>query len=197
MQRENSLPLPRWLRNALIGLGLFLAGAILSFGYSYRPLHGALAWQVDQLEERLDDRNRENVELSDLVARQKSQQATQIDPGTLAQIERELEQTKRVLNQAEKDLKRSKRKQRESNASATKWRKRYEELRDSPPEVAQTTPSPVENPAALMPTLETAPSLPAAPSNDPGRSPVSGSGSQPLLQRGILSPSETAEPTTP
>jgi len=72
MQGENFRRLPIWFRHALIGLGLFLAGAILAFGYSYRPLHGALIWQVDQLEERLDERNRENVELSDLLARRMS-----------------------------------------------------------------------------------------------------------------------------
>ena len=54
MDEENFLPLPRWLRHGLIGVGLFLAGAALAFGYSYRPLHGALSWQVDQLEAKLD-----------------------------------------------------------------------------------------------------------------------------------------------
>lgn len=46
--------MPPWLRTALIGACLFMLGGALSFGYSYRPLHGALTWKVDELEERID-----------------------------------------------------------------------------------------------------------------------------------------------
>ena len=178
-------PLPLWARHALIGVGLFLAGAILAFGYSYRPLHGALSWQVDQLESRLDERNRENVRLSDALAQQKSNEATRIDPDTLAQVERELEQTKRVLNQAEKDLKRAERKRKESLASATKWRKSFEELRDEPAPLVATAASFGENDAPETPILETAPAAPAGTSSDPSPSATSG-GSQPPLERGML-----------
>ena len=195
MPGENFRPLPIWFRHALIGLGLFLVGAILAFGYSYRPLHGALMWQVDQLEERLDERNRENVELSDLLARQQSNAATRIDPDTLAQVEKELEQTKRVLNQAEKDLKRAKRKQKESASSASTWRKRFEELRDTPAAVADIAPSPIENPAAVTPPFETAPAAPAAASRDANGSSAS-DGSQQPLERGILLPGDRPGPTT-
>jgi hypothetical protein len=195
MKAENPLRLPLWFRHVLIGLGLFLAGAVLAFGYSYRPLHGALTWQVDQLESRLDERNRENVELSDMLARQKSNDATRIDPETLAQVERELDQTKRVLNQAEKDLKRSKRKQKQSAASATKWRKRFETLRDAPSTVANTAPGPIEDPATATPRVETMPAAPAVPPGDPNRTSASG-GSQPPFERGILLPTDTVGPTT-
>jgi hypothetical protein len=195
MQGENLRRLPTWFRHALIGLGLFLAGAILAFGYSYRPLHGALTWQVDQLEERLDERNRENVELSDLMARQKSNAATRIDPDTLAQVEKELEQTKRVLNQAEKDLKRAKRKHKESASSASTWRKRFEELRDTSAAVAENAPSPIEKATAGTPLLETAPAAPAAPSHEADRSSAS-DGSQQPLERGILWSGDPPGPTT-
>lgn len=196
MDEENFLTVPRWLRHALIGVGLFLAGALLAFGYSYRPLHGALSWQVEQLEARLDERNRENVKLTDSIAKQKSNEATRIDPDTLAQVERELEQTKRVLNQAEKDLKRAERKRKESASSATKWRKRYEKLRDTPAVVADTAPGPIENRDVAAPLLEGAPAAPALPSGDPSQSPTP-DGSRRSLERGILLPSETAEPGDP
>jgi len=164
MDGEN--PLPLWLRQTLIGVGLFLAGAVIAFGYSYRPLHGALSWQVEQLETRLHERNRENLELSDALARQESIEAEQVDPDTFAQVERELEQTKRVLQQAEKDLKRADRKRKDANSSAAKWRKRYEELRDaavaSAP--APSTSPPVSAPGTAGfagPDAESAPAAPA------------------------------------
>ena len=53
---NDTIPMPPWLRNALIG-------GTLSFGYSYRPLHGALTWRVNDLEERIDARNFKNMKL--------------------------------------------------------------------------------------------------------------------------------------
>lgn len=190
--------LPPWARHILIGVGLFLAGAILAFGYSYRPLHGALSWQVDQLESRLDERNRENIQLRDTLARQNSEEATRIDPDTLAQVERELEQTQRVLNQAEKDLKRAERKRKESIASAKEWRTRYEGLRDEAAAAVKpdTTPTGVKNHAADSAIPESAPAAPAVPSNAPGRT-ASPGGSQERLGRGILLPKDTSGSTTP
>jgi hypothetical protein len=183
MDQEN--PFPRLLRRALTGLGLFLAGALLAFGYSYRPLHGALSWQVDQLESRLDERNRENVRLSDALAKQNSIEATQIAPETLAQVERELEQTKRVLDQAEKDLKRAERKRRESTASAAKWRSRFEELRDtSAPMIVEVSDS-MESDRAATPLLDSNSKGPAAPASDPPWTP-STDRSQAPAERGML-----------
>ncbi len=200
MNGENSLPL--WARQILIGIGLFLAGAMLAFGYSYRPLHGALSWQVDQLESRLDERNRENQQLTDSLANQQSVEATRIDPETLAQVKRELDQTQRVLAQAEKDLRRAEGKRKDANASAAKWRKRFKELEDRPAPVAaasapeqsmtdeakQTTASPIPD------SPNTSPS-PAAP-NDASAPLETGSAtgvdaSQTASGRGIM-PSEIA-----
>jgi septal ring factor EnvC (AmiA/AmiB activator) len=192
MNGEN--PLPPWLRHALIGLGLFLAGAVLAFGYSYRPLHGALSWQVDQLESRLDERNRENVQLSDALAKQKTSEAKRIDPETLAQVERELDQTKRVLRQAEKDLKRAKRKRKESNASTSKWKKRYEELRDEATMAVVTSPDSIETAVGVTPNLDATLPAPAAPAGDPDESPMS---ERAPAERGIFSPDETSGPATP
>ena len=195
MNEEKRLPL--WVRHSLIGVGLFFAGALLAFGYSYRPLHGALAWQVDQLETRIDERNRENTELRDALVKQEAMESTRIDPDTLAQVKKELVQTKRVLDQAEKDLKRADRKRKESVGSAATWRKRFEDLRDSISSVATTVPrrngAAPSSPSAI-PTSPVSPTSPAAPAGLPGdaagsRTPAT---SQPSAERGILSPNEAS-----
>jgi hypothetical protein len=191
MNREN--PLPPWLRHALIGIGLFLAGAVLAFGYSYRPLHGALTWQIDQLESRLDERNRENVQLSDALAKQQSIEGKRIDPETLAQVERELDQTKRVLRQAEKDLKRAERKRKESNASAAVWRKRFEELRDVPAMVARPSSDSIETAPDATSKTDAALTSPAAPASDRDDSSETGR-SQPPSEPGIFSPTGPMNP---
>ncbi len=150
---DESNRLPGWLRSGLIGLGLFLAGGALAFGYSYRPLHGALSWKVEALEQRLDERNRELLKQSDELARLRSDDAERIDPERFAKIERELETTKSALAQAETDLERAEKKRKDANASASRWRKRYEEMRDhatrtaaAPPVVQE--PSPRAGPAS-------------------------------------------------
>lgn len=203
MNGENSLP--GWLRQILIGIALFFAGAILAFGYSYRPLHGALTWKIDRLETRLDERNRENVRLRDTLARQKAIEEKKVDPETLAQVERELEETKRVLTRTERDLKRAEKKRKAALASATRWRKRFEELRDAPaptpsPEpvaLAPAPPGPASNPsgpATVGAASEPSTIAPAAPAaSDPDR-PASASAatapSPPPQGRGILLPTE-------
>jgi hypothetical protein len=194
MNGEN--PLPPWLRHALIGIGLFLAGAVLAFGYSYRPLHGALTWQIDQLESRLDERNRENVQLSDALAKQKSIEGKRIDPETLTQVERELDQTKRVLRQAEKDLKRAERKRKESNASAAVWRKRFEELRDVPAMAARLASDSIEAAPEATSRTDAALTAPAAPASDRDDSSTTGRSHAPS-EPGIFSPDGTAGPTNP
>jgi hypothetical protein len=191
MNGENHLP--PWLRNALIGIGLFLAGAVLAFGYSYRPLHGALTWQIDQLESRLDERNRENVQLSDALAKQQSIEGKRIDPETLAQVERELDKTKRVLRQAEKDLKQAERKRKESNASAAVWRKRFEELRDVPAMVARPVSDSIETAPDATSKTDAALTSPAAPASDRDDSSETGR-SQPPSEPGIFSPAGPMNP---
>ena len=151
---NDSISLPPWLRTVLIGAGLFLLGGVLSFGYSYRPLHGALTWKVEQLEERLDARNLENMKLESEVAKLRSQEETRVDPDSFKQVERELEKTRTALAQAEKDLKRADRKRKDANASASTWRKRYESLREQTAVAAATKPDP--QPVASPATAPTA-----------------------------------------
>jgi hypothetical protein len=51
------------LRYPLLILTALLLGALLSFAYSYAPLHRAKAWKIDYLEERLEARNAHVLEL--------------------------------------------------------------------------------------------------------------------------------------
>ena len=128
MPDMNSLPAP--LRLGLIGLVLFLAGGLISFGYSYRPLHGAKTWKISELEQRLDERNRENMTLGDEIARLRRDDKGRVDSETLEQVERELAKTRSTLEQFEKDLARADRKRKDADGNADRWRKRFETLRD-------------------------------------------------------------------
>lgn len=185
---DEANPLQAWLRRGALAVGLFLAGALLAFGYSYRPLHGALSWKVEALEERLDERNRENLRLGDELARLRSLEADRIDPEQLGAVEAELAQTRRALAQAEKDLKRAERKRKDANASASRWRKRYETLRDETARVVTpAAPAPAATPETPTPSRP-GPTTPA-----PGFAP-SATGPDPGPNRGA---GPAATPGTP
>lgn len=190
MQRFQALPL--WLRQTLIGLGLFVAGGLFAFGYSYRPLHGARIWQIQQLESRLDSVNRENLALHDELARLRSATSDRVDPEILAQVERELEKTKAALAKAEKGLKSSEARRRELASKTTRWQRRYEELRDAAapdplpsapsdarpliaddsadPTAHAPSPATAETPLESSPAAPEAPGAPASPAASPGSS---------------------------
>jgi hypothetical protein len=187
---DESNPLPRWLRLTLAGMGLFLAGGLLTFGYSYRPLHGAMTWKVEELERRIDDRNVENLKLGDELVRLRSMEASRIDPDTFSQIERELRKTKKALAQAEKDLTRTDRKRKDANASAGRWRKRYEELRDQQA-LATAQPAPPHLPAAVRPAGEISAESPTQPHASPA------SASPASLGNGMLFPDPTTTSAAP
>jgi hypothetical protein len=170
MERWNSLP--QVLRHTILGIVIFALGAAFSFGYSYRPLHGSLTFKVDSLEVRLDERNRELLELKDELTRLQNDESTRIEPEMLSQVESELTTTKAALREAEKKAKRAEKKRADANANSDRWRKRFESLRDQQREMpASAEPSPVAPPAAV--TSPTIPGMatPSIPSSVPASEP--------------------------
>lgn len=141
--------LPEMVRLVLLCVAFFAAGAVLSFGYSYRPLHGALTFKVEALEGRIDERNRENLALRDEIGLLKSGESSCIEPEELAEVERELGRVRYQLSESEASVERAERNLRDANSNANRWRERFHELRDS---------GPTTMPAATAPT--TPPSRP-------------------------------------
>jgi len=191
---EESFTLPTWARNALIGAGLFLLGGLIAFGYSYRPLHGALAWKVDQLEARIDERNLENLKLSDEIARLRADESTKVDPDAFAKTETELAKIRTELEQSTKDLARAERKRKDANASASRWRKRYEKLRDETAIAAKSAEIEAESPAPPIAQASPAPATATEDTSAPTQAPAAPSPSP--TETGIL-PSEPASPSAP
>ena len=162
---DDSFTLPGWARQVLIGAGAFVLGGLIAFGYSWRPLHGALTWKVAALEEKLDARNLENLKLADELARLRSQEEDRVDPEAFEETRTSLAKTEAALAQAEKDLARAERKRKDANASSRTWRKRYETLRDETsraPIPAAPAPAPAAPVAPAAPATSDAPLAPAA-----------------------------------
>ncbi|MFK7896754.1 MAG: hypothetical protein AB8G23_13010 [Myxococcota bacterium] len=201
---ESEFKFPGWLRQGLIGLGLFVAGAIIAFGYSYRPLHGALTWKVEHLEARLDDRNLELQKLNDELEVFRSSESEQVDPETLAQVESELKKTRSAVASLEKKNETAERKRKDANASARTWRKRFESLqtaqKNSAPAPVPASPAPVPVPENFV---RPAPSRNPRPTADPAqadafpeatvRRPAQSPG---RVERGMI-PAQDASPAAP
>ncbi len=147
MQAEISIP--GWLRHTLIGLGLFVAGGAIAFGYSYRPLHGALTWKVEHLEARLDERNLELQGLEDELQVLRSSDEERIDPETFSQVEGQLKKTQRSLASLETKNASAEQNRKDANANARTWRKRFESL-----QTAQRNSAPAPPPAAPVPVSQ-------------------------------------------
>lgn len=177
---DDSITLPGWARQALIGAGLFGLGGLIAFGYSWRPLHGSLTWKVAALEERLDARNLENLKLSDELARRRSLEAERVDPEAFREAQSSIETAETALAQAKTDLVRAERKRKDANASARTWRKRYEKLLDETSR-APIPAAPAEadaGPPMVPPDESAAPASPETPEpaildgeNGPNRTP--------------------------
>jgi len=193
----DSNSLRRWIQNTLIGVGLFVVGAALAFGYSYRPLHGAMTWKVTELERRIDDRNLENQQMKDELTQLRSSEANRIDPKTFSQVERELDKTKKALAQAQKDLGRAETKRKEANSGASRWRKRYEELRDQLATAPASPAAKPTNPQALRDQGNGLPDSqpPASPSSPSPQSEPRGPSSPEAAERGMLHPDSPDTPS--
>ena len=197
---DDSNPLPGLVRQVLIGAGFFVLGGLLALGFSYRPLYGSLTWKVEALEERLDERNRENLALGDELAGLRAQEGERIDPDQFAQLERDLEKARQALAQAEKDRDRASRKRKDANASASRWRKRYETLRDqtsAASAVAPAAPAGASSPAARPADSPSNPSSAASPQTRPAPGSNAGgdaTGSLMLMEGGTLPPEAGVAP---
>ena len=197
MEFWNSLP--GWFRQVAIALVCFIVGAVGAFGYSYRPLHGALTFKVEALEQRIDQRNRENLALKDEVALLQSGESSCIQPEELEEVKRELGQIHFALGESQSEVERVERNLRDANANADRWRKRFHTLRDSAEQTLPAAPAPAPRPAAPAAVSPPAPApTPARPEplfDAPLEEFSRPNGTSPKpAERGILLPSDSEDP---
>lgn len=209
--------LPGILQKSIIGVTCFVAGGLLFMGFSYRPLYGSLAIQVETLEQRIDERNRENLALADEITALQSGETSCIEPEELKEVELELGRVRFALTESGEAVDRVKRNLKDANANADRWRKRFNELQNSAPSTLPAAPAPSarREPVRSAPTGR--PTEPAKPSTGPssGTSEPSSPRPEPLFdapfeefsapapaakpspappERGILLPSDSRDP---
>ena len=126
-----------------ISVGLFVAGAILAFVYSYVPLHNAKNWEIGYLEERLEAKDQQLVQLETKVSTLESDVSLRPEAETFKLMQEELATTDKTIKELERRLARSEKRVKELERARTHWKKKF----DAAEAAAAAAPAPVAAPA--------------------------------------------------
>jgi hypothetical protein len=119
--------LPGWARQAGLLAGVFLAGGLTSFVYSYVPLHNAKNWKIAWLEERLAAKDEVVSELEQRLAALESEASGRPDETALEALRDQLASTRRTAGELEKKLAQAERRSRELEQARDSWKSRLAE----------------------------------------------------------------------
>jgi hypothetical protein len=152
MDRSHPLAgLPGWARRAGLLIGIFLAGGLSSFVYSYVPLHNAKNWKIAWLEERLAARDEVVNGLEQHLAALESEVSERPDEGALEALRHQLASSRQGASELEKKLAQAERRVRELERARDTWKSRLADAEAKQQELAAAetaVETPSESPAA-------------------------------------------------
>jgi predicted nucleic acid-binding Zn-ribbon protein len=109
----------------LLILTALLLGALLSFAYSYAPLHRAKDWKIDYLEERLEARNAHVLELeAQLREARASLEGTASDDEVRA-LRTRLDEATRLAESREQEITDLEQKLESASRARDSWKSRH------------------------------------------------------------------------
>lgn len=109
-----------------IYVGVFLAGAILAFLYSYIPLHSAKNWKIDYLEERLAAKDNEIEVLQQRLTSLEVDAVDKPDGQTFKQVQGELVSADKTVKDLDQQIKQLERQTRELEKTSREWKSKYD-----------------------------------------------------------------------
>jgi len=119
--------LRRFAIQAGIYLGVFLGGAILSFAYSYAPLHNAKNWKIGYLEERLLAKDAE-IEALGAKLRQLEGSLSDVPDGeTFKVLQDELVTADKTVKRLEQEVSKLEKRAKEAERPRDQWKARLAE----------------------------------------------------------------------
>jgi len=148
-QRDGNDELIQLAKTVGIYVGVFLAGGLISFVYSYSPLHKAKAWKIDYLEERLETKDGELQAVQQELASVKADNHDMPDGETFKMLQDELVTVDKTVKELERKLGKSDRRVKELEKSRDNWKTKAakaESKRDAL--AAQSSPATGATPAA-------------------------------------------------
>jgi hypothetical protein len=154
-----------------IYLGIFLAGGLITFVYSYSPLHKAKNWKIGYLEERLEARDAELKTVQAELVSVRTDNQDKPDGQTFKLLQDELVTVDKTVTELERKLAKAEKRVKELEKSRKSWKAKAadaEAKRDAL--AARSAPADSSGPAAAPP---------ASPA--PGATTASGGGEQVAL----------------
>lgn len=133
-------------------VGVFLAGGLFAFLYSYLPLHSAKDWKIDYLEERIAAKDQQLETVSAELASLEVDTADRPDGDTFKLLQDELASADKDVANLERKLEKLERRNKELEKSRNQWKARHAEAekKAKTTRVAATA-APTQPPAAPAP----------------------------------------------
>ena len=122
-------PEPTWLRLARrFGLlvGLFIAGALTAFIYSYVPLHNAKNWEISYLTERLEAKDAQLILMETQLSSAEADVTGRPDAKTFGLLQDELDTADKTIKDLERRIGKSKKRVAELEKARTHWKKKFD-----------------------------------------------------------------------
>jgi septal ring factor EnvC (AmiA/AmiB activator) len=180
---EQQHPLKQLAIRAGIYVGVFLAGGILSFAYSYGPLHSGKNWRIEYLEERVAAKDARITAIGNELAQLRSESEGKPDTDTFKLLQDELATTDKTIQDLERKLTKSERRVKELERSRSNWKQKLaesqarleeavEQAESEPERAAHTEPSAGAGPADAAAVTPAAPAPFSGAANEVGGGPT-------------------------
>ena len=133
-QTDGNEELMRLAKKAGIYLGVFLAGGLIAFVYSYSPLHKAKNWKIEYLEERLEAKEVELQTAGQELASVTADNEDKPDTETFKLLQNELVTVDKTVKELERKLAKAERRMKELETSRNNWKAKTakaESMRDA------------------------------------------------------------------
>jgi hypothetical protein len=136
MKDPNS-PMRRFLIAAGIYLGTFLAGGIITFAYSYHPLHNAKNWKIEYLEARMVAKSARLDSAAEKLAVLEREALGRPDFEVFEGVQDQLTKAEKSVTSLEKKVSWSDKKIRELEQSRASWKRRASQAESKAKDLAK------------------------------------------------------------
>ncbi len=127
-----------------VAVGLFVAGALMAFVYSYVPLHNAKNWEIEYLTERLEAKDQQLMQVEAKLSTVEADVTGRPDADTFRLMQDELATSDKTIKDLERRLGRSQNRVDELERARTHWKKKFDAAESA---ASATATAPVAAPA--------------------------------------------------
>jgi hypothetical protein len=107
-------------------VGLFVAGAVTAFVYSYVPLHNAKNWEIGYLSERLAAKEEQLIQLETRLSAAEASVSGRPDAETFGLLQDELDTADKTIKYLERRIAKEQKRGGDLEQAVNQWKKKFE-----------------------------------------------------------------------